>query len=127
MMRRSLFRLVCVMDIKLENLALIPKLIEKLETIEQTILQNNIKNDSTIKRWMGTKELAEYLGYSIDNIYRLKDEVWKSEVHFYKKEGKIFFDRVAIDGWIVSGEDTNETNQSKREIVDRLLSQHQKI
>jgi hypothetical protein len=115
------------MDIKLENLALIPKLIEKLEIIEQTILQNNIKNDSTIKRWMGTKELAEYLGYSIDNIYRLKDEVWKSEVHFYKKEGKIFFDRVAIDGWIVSGEDTNETNQSKREIVDRLLSQHQKI
>ena len=83
-------------------------------------LNNNLENGHT-KRWLSVREIAEYLSYSNDRIYKLKDEFFIEGVHFYKKSGKILFDRVAIDSWMVE-KDTNETNITQRQIVDNVLS-----
>ena len=103
------------MNIELENLQLLPKIFELIEK-----LNTNLQNSST-KRWLSVRELAEYLSYSNDRIYKLKDEYFLEGVHFYKKSGKILFDRVAIDSWMVE-KDTNETNITQRQIVDNVLS-----
>ena len=103
------------MNIELENLQLLPKMFELIEK-----LNKNLQNNST-KRWLSVRELAEYLSYSNDRIYKLKDEYFLEGVHFYKKSGKILFDRVAIDSWMVE-KDTNETNITQRQIVDNILS-----
>lgn len=73
------------------------------------------------KRWLNVKEVAEYLGYSKDRIYKIKDEHMLEGIHFYNKTGKILFDRVAIDSWVV-GKETDETHKSRRQVVDHILS-----
>jgi len=103
------------MDIEFESLKLLPKMFELIAK-----LNSNLENFHT-KRWLSVRELAEYLSYSTDRIYKLKDEYFIEGVHFYKKSGKILFDRVAIDSWMVE-KDSNETNQSQRQIVDNILS-----
>ena len=103
------------MNVEFESLKLLPKMFELIEK-----LNANLENSYT-KRWLTVKELAEYLSYSKDRIYKLKDEYFIEGVHFYKKSGKILFDRVAIDSWMVEGK-SNETFQSQRQIVDNVLS-----
>ena len=103
------------MNVAFESLQLLPKMFELIEK-----LNKNLQNSST-KRWLSVRELAEYLSYSNDRIYKLKDEYFLEGVHFYKKSGKILFDRVAIDSWMVE-KDTNETNITQRQIVDNVLS-----
>lgn len=102
------------MNIEFESLKLLPQmfaLIEKLNT--------NLQNAHT-KRWLSVKELATYLSYSSDRIYKIKEEHFIEGIHFFKKSGKILFDRVAIDSWVV-GKDTLETNDTQRQIVDNVL------
>ncbi|MDQ7043055.1 MAG: helix-turn-helix domain-containing protein [Sulfurimonas sp.] len=103
------------MNINFEDLKLLPQMFELIEK-----LNSNLENSFT-KRWLSVRELAEYLSYSNDRIYKLKDEYLLEGTHFYKKSGKILFDRVAIDSWMVEG-NSNETNQSQRQIVDNILS-----
>lgn len=103
------------MDIQLEHLQLIPKILEALENIKQNLSIDNQK------RWLNVAELAEYLGYSKDRIYKIKEEHFIEGVHFHKKIGKLLFDRVAIDGF-VSGKERNDTNKQKRYVVDNILS-----
>jgi predicted DNA-binding transcriptional regulator AlpA len=103
------------MNIEFESLKLLPQMFELIEK-----LNANLQNSHT-KRWLSVRELAEYLSYSNDRIYKLKDEYFLEETHFYKKSGKILFDRVAIDSWMVEGK-SNEVNQSQRQIVDNILS-----
>jgi len=103
------------MNIEFESLKLLPQMFNLIEK-----LNNNLENGHT-KRWLSVREIAEYLSYSNDRIYKLKDEFFIEGVHFYKKSGKILFDRVAIDSWMVE-KDTNETNITQRQIVDNVLS-----
>lgn len=103
------------MEIQLENLNLIPKMFQIMETMYEEL------KTVQAKRWLNVKELAEYLGYSKDRIYKIKDEYLLEGIHFHNKTGKILFDRFAIDDW-VKGNDTHEPRESKRDIVDRLLS-----
>ena len=103
------------MNINFEDLKLLPQMFELINK-----LNSNLENSFT-KRWLSVRELAEYLSYSNDRIYKLKDEYLIEGIHFYKKSGKILFDRVAIDSWMVE-KDSNETNQSQRQIVDNILS-----
>ena len=103
------------MNINFEDLRLLPQMFELIEK-----LNSNLENSFT-KRWLSVRELAEYLSYSNDRIYKLKDEYFIEGTHFYKKSGKILFDRVAIDSWMVEGK-SNETVQSQRQIVDNILS-----
>ena len=103
------------MEIQLEHLKLIPDILKELENIKQTL------SNSGEKRWLNVSELAEYLGYSKDRIYKLKEEHFTEGIHFHKNTGKILFDRAAVDGF-VSGKERNDTNKQKRYLVDHLLS-----
>ena len=107
--------------IDMENINLIKDIARDIEVIK--------KNLSTIqtKRWLNTNELAKYLGYSKDRIYKIKEDIFIEDIHFYKKTGKILFDRVAIDDWVVGKENNNEIIQSRQNIVDNILSSVKKI
>ena len=108
------------MSIDMENINLIKDMAKDIEVIKKTL-----SNQST-KRWLNTKEVAEYLGYSKNRIYKLKEEVFLENLHFYKKVGKILYDRVAIDSWMV-GKESDEINKSQRQIVANILSSIKKI
>ena len=102
--------------IDMENINLIKNMANNLEVIKKSL------SSMQIKRWLTVAELSKYLGYSKDRIYKFKESIFIENLHFYKKQGKILFDRVAIDDWVVCKDKTNETNQSSRQIVDNILS-----
>ena len=104
------------MNIEFESLKLLPQMFALIEKL------NSHLEDANTKRWLSVKELAKYLSYSSDRIYKIKDEYFIEGIHFFKKSGKILFDRVAIDEWVISKEKTNEINQSQRQVVDNILS-----
>jgi len=106
--------------IEMENINLIKSMAKEIELIRKELTTNSTKC------WLGVKELAEYLGYSKDHIYKLKEEFFIEGVHFYKKSGKILFDRVAIDSWVV-GKDQNEVDLKKQQVVDHILLSVEKI
>jgi predicted DNA-binding transcriptional regulator AlpA len=99
----------------MENINLIKSIAQDIETIKKSL--SSIQS----KRWLNTNEIAKYLGYSKDRIYKIKEEVFIENLHFYKKTGKILFDRVAIDDWVI-GKENHDFIQSKRNIVDNILS-----
>jgi hypothetical protein len=84
------------MEVKFENINLLESISNDLKLIKKEI------ENSSSKRWLSVKDLAQYLSYSTDRIYKLKDDVFLDGIHFYKKQGKILFDRYAIDKWIMS-------------------------
>jgi len=90
-----------------------------------SVIKKQLENESS-KRWLNVRELAEYIGYSKDRIYKIKDEYLLEGVHFYNRTGKLLFDRVAIDSWVV-GKDTHETDLKQQEIVDHVLSSIEEI
>lgn len=101
------------MEIALENLELLPKILEKLTIIEQRL------DSASQKRWLNVNELSTYLGYSKDRIYALKDSEFIEDVHYYKK-GKLLFDRYEIDKWVM-GIGSNHDKEKATEIVNRIL------
>jgi predicted DNA-binding transcriptional regulator AlpA len=108
------------MTIEFESLKLLPRMFELIEKLNRQLEEGNTK------RWLSVKELAKYLSYSDDRIYKIKEEHFIEGRHFYKKSGKILFDRVAIDSWMVEKE-SNETSFTQRQIVDNVLSSIGKI
>jgi len=104
----------------MENINLIEDMAKDIEVIKKAL------SSQIAKRWLNTKELSIYLGYSKDRIYKLKDEVFIENIHFYKKVGKILFDRVAIDDWMV-GRNSDEINNTQQQIVGNILSSIKKI
>lgn len=106
--------------IEMENINLIKEMAKDIELIKKAL------SNQSAKRWLNVKELSVYLGYSKDHIYKLKDDVFVEQIHFYKKTGKIIFDRVAIDSWMV-GKESDDINQSRRQIVDNILSSVKKV
>ena len=108
------------MNIEFESLKLLPRMFELIEKLNKQLEENHTK------RWLSVKELATYLSYSTDRIYKIKEEHFIEGIHFFKKSGKILFDRVAIDSWVVE-KDTLETNIQQRQIVDNVLLSISKI
>lgn len=108
------------MNIAFDNLELIPELLNELKVL------NTKLDNANSKRWLNVDEIAKYLGYSKDHIYKLKTSSFLENTHFYKKGGKILFDRVAIDEWVIKG-NNDETLRTKRQAVDRLLLSIKKI
>ena len=104
------------MNVDLENLRLLPQIVQEIESIK-----TRLDHDQS-KRWLSVKELSHYLSYSKDTIYRLKEEQFIQNLHFYKRSGKILFDRAAIDDWVIGKDKTNDINQSQRRVVDNILS-----
>ncbi|WP_345987743.1 helix-turn-helix domain-containing protein [Sulfurimonas sp. HSL1-2] len=108
------------MELSLENINLIPLLLKRIDELSMKLETSNTK------RWLNVKEVAEYLGYSKDRIYKMKDEHFIEGVHFHNRTGKILFDRVAIDSWVV-GKDDRETDYTQRQVVDNVLSSIKEI
>ena len=107
--------------IEMENINLIKEIAKDIELIKKAL------SNQSAKRWLNVKELSAYLGYSKDRIYKLKEDTFLENIHFYKKTGKIIFDRVAIDSWMVGKENTDDINQSRRQVVDNILLSVKKI
>jgi len=63
--------------IEMENINLIKQIATDLVLIKQSLA------DNTAKRWLNVRELAQYLGYSKDRIYKIKDEYLCEGEHFY--------------------------------------------
>lgn len=99
------------MNIPFENLEKINTIIDKLNLLEQKI--------SVEKRWLNVGETAKYLGYSKDHIHKLKNEYFFEGVHYYKKAGRILFDKIELDKWVT----TYETKEDIKEIVNHVLKE----
>ena len=105
------------MQVNFEHLEDLPKILQKLENIEKH-LQSNYS-----KRWLTVKELALYLGYSKDHIYKIKTNEWIEGYHYYKRIGKLFFDSHIIDKWVMGEDDTSMLQkETASQIVDRVLA-----
>jgi hypothetical protein len=108
------------MNIALENLDKITDILKILQ-----ILQLNLVNEtSKQKRWLSTKELSQYIPYTVETINKkIQNGYFLEGVHFYQKEKTRFFDREKIDEWIISKETTPSNNPNynkKQEIIERI-------
>lgn len=106
--------------IEMENINLIKQIAEDIAFLKKSL------GDSSAKRWLNVKEVAEYLGYSKDRIYKIKDQYLIEGIHYHNQTGKILFDRVAIDSWVI-GRENDEAHIKQRQVVDNILSSIQKV
>lgn len=78
------------------------KNLEKIDEIlagVNKLLENQSKNME--KKWLSTRELAEYLDYSEDRIHKIKSFEFIEGIHYHKRSGKLLFDKNKIDHWVM--------------------------
>jgi len=97
------------MNLAFENLDKIDDILEKLDYLDSKI--------SSDKRWLNTKEASHYLGYSKDHIHKLKESHLIEGVHYFKKAGRILFDKVELDNWVKYS--VNEINP--KDLAENIL------
>ena len=97
------------MQIAFENLKKIDTILEKLEFLKSKI--------SCEKRWLNTGEASNYIGYSKDHIHKLKDSHLIEGKHYFKKAGRILFDKLELDNWV----QTTYLQATPNSIVDSIL------
>lgn len=104
------------MDIAIENLELLPEMLERLKNIEKKL------ENSYGKRWLSVNEAAKYLSYSKDRIYKIKSEELLEGKHYFKK-GKLLFDRFALDEWVLGGYQNEQIDikQKVASIIESVL------
>lgn len=101
------------MNLAFENLEKINKILEKLEQLENKILGE--------KRWLNTKEASYYLGYSKDHIHKLKDSHLIEGKHYFKKAGRILFDKLELDNWVTTSFSKNDIKSSIDSILKAII------
>ena len=99
------------MNINFENL-------EKIDEILNLLLEQ--KQTSSIKRWLNITETAHYLGYSKEYIHKLKDSSFFINKHYYKKSGKLLFDKNELDIWVTSTNNTLNPKDIAKEVLKDL-------
>ena len=58
------------------------------------------------KRWLNTRELSDYIGYSLDAINKMvKDGIFLDGVHYHKPQKRLLFDKEQVNNWIVGIKD----------------------
>jgi len=91
------------MNISLEHLELIPKLLNEIKSLK---LNQAMSNE---KRWLNTRELSDYIGYSLDAINKMvKDNVFIDGIHYHKPSKKLLFDKEQVNNWIVGIKDDKQ-------------------
>ncbi len=104
------------MNISLEHLELIPKLLNEIKSLKLSQAMGSEK------RWLNTRELSDYIGYSLDAINKMvKDDVFVDGIHYYKPSKKLLFDKNQIDNWIVGVRDESVKNRVNI-AVENILS-----
>ncbi|RXJ85087.1 helix-turn-helix domain-containing protein [Arcobacter cloacae] len=101
------------MNLAFENLEKINNILEKLEQLENKILGE--------KRWLNTKEASYYLGYSKDHIHKLKDNHLIEGKHYFKKAGRILFDKLELDNWVTTSFSKNDIKSSIDSILKAII------
>lgn len=101
------------MNINLEGLEQIPELVAKIDELLRLQKEGIIE-----KKWLNSKELAYYLGFSEDKIYKLVKSEFIENVHYFKLTGKLIFSKEKIDEWVIGGSDVNAD-----EIVEEVLAE----
>lgn len=90
------------MNINLEALEQIPQLVAKIDELIRLQKEGVVE-----KRWFNSKELAHYLGFSEDKIYKLVKNEFIENIHYHKPTGKLIFSKNKIDEWVIRGSDIN--------------------
>lgn len=94
------------MNISLEHLELIPKLLNEIKSLKLTQAM------SSEKRWLNSRELSDYIGYSMDAINKMvKEDVFIDGIHYYQPSKKLLFDKNQIDNWIIGIKDDSQKNR----------------
>ncbi|WP_294966906.1 DNA-binding protein [Sulfurimonas sp.] len=101
------------MLIEFENLSKIGTILIKLEELEAKL--------SGEKRWLNIKEASNYLGYSQDHIHKLKNSYFIEGKHYYKKTGKLLFDKIALDNWVQSSTNSIDVKEVANNILKDLI------
>ncbi|QOY52294.1 helix-turn-helix transcriptional regulator [Candidatus Sulfurimonas baltica] len=84
------------MNVNFDALEQIPKILELLKQLLDT------KNNQVEKRWLSTKETAEYLGYSKDAIdSKVKSNEFLAGTHYHQRASKRMFDKSVLDKWVI--------------------------
>jgi hypothetical protein len=74
--------------------------LNKIEDILKIVIKLSNKTDIE-KKWLSVKELSIYLDYSQDRIHKLKNIEFFENIHYYKRSGKLLFDKNQIDKWVM--------------------------
>jgi len=103
------------MNISLEHVELIPKLLNEIKSIKLNQAM------SSEKRWLNTRELSDYIGYSLDAINKMvKEGVFIDGIHYHKPQKKLLFDKEQVNNWIVGIQDDKykiKVNQAVENIL----------
>lgn len=94
------------MDIPFQHLELLPKLLKEIEALKlnQTI--------SSEKKWLNSRELSDYIGYSIDSINKMvKEGIFIEGIHYHKPQKRLLFDKKQVNNWIVGIKDDKHFNK----------------
>jgi len=84
------------MNVNFEHLELLPKLFNEIKALK---LNQAMQSQ---KRWLNTRELSDYLGYSLDAINKMvKEEIFIEGVHYHKPQKRLLFDKEQINNWVV--------------------------
>jgi len=103
------------LKIDLTPLESIPKIENQLKIITQQ-LELNID-----KRWLNTNELANYTGYKLETIKaKIKNNDFTRNVHYFKRDGKLLFDKFEVDKWVMGIESSILEDESLN-IIDEIL------
>jgi len=106
------------LKIDLTPLEAIPTVLKQLKIIDK-------KLDSNIdKRWLNTSELANYTGYALETIKsKIKKHEFAIGVHYFKRDGKLLFDKFEVDKWVMGIKPSNlELKNDCSDIVDEVLA-----
>lgn len=103
------------MEIKIENL-------ERIEDIHKTqlLILDLVKNINE-KRWLDINETSKYICLSKDRIHKLKNIEFFENKHYYKKSGKLLFDKNELDSWVMGNKHQNENNSISDEFIKNLV------
>jgi len=101
------------MKVDFESLERLPNLEKKLDHVIKMLESKHQK------RWLSSKEAAQYLGYSADTISKLiKRGDLKIGIHYHQRNRKLIFDSTALDRWVIGIEE----DESPAEI-DGIISE----
>lgn len=109
------------MNISFEELKKIPQVLELLLYVKDTVEKGTVE-----KRWLNTRELANYTGYKFETIQsKIKKGEFIQSVHYYKKGGILLFDKTEVDNWVMGVKSVNNATYEKdktNEVDDEILS-----
>jgi len=102
--------------IDMENINLIKNIVKDIE-----VIKNSFSNQ-TDKKWLNTRELSEYIGYSMDSINKMvKEDIFIDGIHYYKPSKKLLFNKFEVDNWVM-GIRSNRAKRNINFVVDGLLA-----